>query len=236
MTSDDQGFVLHTRPYRETSQLVTLFTENHGRFNAVSRATRNRRSGNQLRPFCLLRFCWRGRSDLKTLESVDTVAVPTTLAGEKLFVGFYLNELLTRLVHEHDPYPALFDRYARALTILATAEEVEPMLRYFELKLLEDLGYGLCLDVDMESGEPVAGEQQYLFFPGEGVRLSRRGDPAAYLFPGEHLLAISALTFDDPGVLKSAKRLTRLAMEPYLGNRPLASRELFRGGGTGRAT
>src|SRR5690606_26564991 len=150
MTSGDQGVVLHTRPFREASQFVSLFIVNHGRFYAVSRATRTRGSGNQLRPFLLLRFCWRGRGDLQTLESVETVAVPTPLAGEKLFVGFYPNELLTRLVHEHDPYPALFDRYARALTILATTEEVEPMLRYFELKLLEDLGYGLCLDVDME--------------------------------------------------------------------------------------
>ncbi|MCK9564170.1 MAG: DNA repair protein RecO [Bacteroidales bacterium] len=230
MTTDDLGFVLHTRPYRETSQLVTLFTSGHGRLNAVSRASRQRRGGNQLRPFCPLRLSWRGRTDLKTLDAAEAAAAPLVLTGEKLFVGLYLNELLARLLHEHDPCPPLFERYHKTLELVVEAAVVEPVLRFFELTLLEDLGYGLRLDVDMDSGEPVTAGQRYLFFPGEGVRAYRPGEPVSHLFRGEQLLAIAGLNFDSQEVLRSAKRLARLALEPYLGNKPLASRELFRRG------
>lgn len=228
MTTDELGFVLHTRPYRETSQLVTLFTAGNGRFNAVSRASRQRRGGNQLRPFSLLRLSWRGRTDLKTLDAVEAAATPLVLTGEKLFVGLYLNELLARLLHEHDPCPPLFERYQKTLELVATATVVEPVLRFFELMLLEDLGYGLRLDVEMDSGEPVAAGQRYLFFPGEGVRVYQPGEPVSHLFKGDQLLAIAELQFDSEEVLRSAKRLSRLALEPYLGNKPLTSRELFR--------
>lgn len=220
--------MLHARPYRETSQLVTLFTAGHGRFNVVSRASRQSRGGNQLRPFCPLRLTWRGRTELKSLTSVELAAAPLALAGEKLYVGLYLNELLARLLHEHDPCPSLFDRYHKTLELLVEADEVEPALRFFELTMLDDLGYGLCVDVDMDSGAPVNAAQRYIFFPGDGVRVCQPGEPADRLFRGEHLLAIAKLDFSTRDVLRAAKRLTRLALEPYLGNKPLASRELFR--------
>ncbi len=235
MISDDVGFVLHTRPWRETSQLATLFTAGHGRFNAVGRASRRQPGGSALRPFCELRLSWRGRGELKTLDRVEASASPLVLTGEKLFVGLYLNELLVRLLHPHDPSPALFERYGKTLQVLAQSRLVEPVLRFFELSLLEDLGYGLCLDTDLDSGDAVMATGQYRFCPGEGVRARGPGDKGGDLFSGDHLLAIAARRFDSEEVLRAAKRLTRLALEPYLGNRPLVSRELFRGAGAGVA-
>lgn len=220
--------MLHSRPYRETSQLLTLFTAHHGRFNAIGRATRQQRGGNPLRLFCSLRLAWRGKSDLKTLTASEPIRPPAMLAGDRLFVGLYLNELLARLLHEHEPHPDLFQRYDQALEILVRGGEIEPVLRIFELKLLEDLGYGLGLDTDIDSGDPVEPGVGYVFFPGEGVRRHRTGERGLALFRGEHLCAIASGRFDDPETLRVAKQLTRLAMEPYLGTRPLASRELFR--------
>ncbi|MEA3299778.1 MAG: DNA repair protein RecO [Porticoccaceae bacterium] len=228
MTAEDLGYVLHSRPYRETSQLLTLFTADHGRFNAIGRASRRQHAGNCLRPFCALRLAWRGKSELKTLASAEPLRSPALLAGDRLFVGLYLNELLARLLHEHEPHPELFQRYHQALEILGGGGEVEPVLRIFELMLLEDLGYGLELAIDMESGAPVEPGLRYVFFPGEGVRLHRAGERGFSLFSGEHLLAIAAGELDDAEVLKAAKQLTRQALGPYLGNKPLASRELFR--------
>ncbi|MFA5493155.1 MAG: DNA repair protein RecO [Porticoccaceae bacterium] len=230
MTADDLGYVLHSRPYRETSQLVTLFSAAHGRFNAVSRASRQQRGGNPLRPFCALRLGWRGKSELKTLSLAEPLRSPFLFAGARLYVGLYLNELLARLLHEHEPHPKLFERYDKTLDILAQDGEIEPVLRFFELALLDDLGYGLQLDIDMDSGTEVEPELHYVFLPGEGVRLHQPGDRGLAVFSGGHLLAIAGMRLDDPPTLRAAKQLTRLALEPYLGNKPLLSRELFRGG------
>ncbi|KJS09761.1 MAG: hypothetical protein VR73_00955 [Gammaproteobacteria bacterium BRH_c0] len=234
MITDDVAYVLHARPFRETSQLVTLFSSASGRFNAVSRASRQSRSGNLLRPFVPLRIRWRGKSDLKSLSDVELLRPALSLSGSRLYVGLYLNELLIRLLHEHESHSHLFERYAKTLEILAEASEIEPVLRLFELALLDDLGYGLQLDVDMESGASVEPDQRYVFYPGEGVVLHRPGNKGLAIFSGEHLLAICRWEFADVGVLRSAKQLTRLALEPYLGNKPLHSRELFQGIAAGR--
>ena len=227
MITDDIAYVLHSRPYRETSQLVTLFSSGNGRFNAVSRASRQSRGGNLLRPFVPLRIRWRGKSDLKSLNDVELLHPALSLAGTKLYVGLYLNELLIRLLHEHESYPQLFERYGKTLEILGEVGEIEAVLRLFELSLLDDLGYGLQLDVDMETGAAVESSERYVFYPGEGVKQHRPGDKGPAIFSGEHLLAISAWEFADVAVLRAAKQLTRLALEPYLGNKPLHSRELF---------
>lgn len=230
MITDDVAYVLHSRPYREASQLVTLFSSVGGRFNAVSRASRQARGGNLLRPFVPLRIRWRGKSDLKSLNDVELLHPAFNLAGTKLYVGLYLNELLIRLLHEHESHPDLFERYGKTLEILAAESEVEPVLRLFELALLDDLGYGLQLDVDMETGAAVESGQRYVFYPGEGVKRHRPGDKGPAIFTGDHLLAICGWEFTDTAVLRTAKQLTRLALEPYLGSKPLHSRELFQGG------
>lgn len=224
----DTAYILHARPYRETSQLVTVFGRGAGRFPAVSRASRRTRGGNPVRPFCLLQLHWRGRSELKTLTGVEALVTSPYLGGDRLYVGLYLNELLMRLLHEHEPHEVLFDRYRLLLQQLAGEGDLEPLLRIFELRLLQDLGYGLELELDMETGETVREGLYYRFVPGAGVIAAAPGDLSDGIFEGEHLLAIAAGQFGDRAVRRSAKRLTRMALVPYLGDRPLASRELFR--------
>jgi DNA repair protein RecO (recombination protein O) len=226
----DIAYVLHTRPYRETSLLATLFARESGRFSAVARASRNARGGNPVRPFARLHVSWVGKTDLKTLRTVEIARPSPVLAGERLFVGLYLNELVTRLLHEGESHQVLFDRYDRTLEYLAGAHALEPMLRIFELSLLEDLGYGLRLDIDCLTGAPVVADGRYRLIPGEGVTAVENDDDGA-AFSGEHLLAIAVGRLDGLAVLRSAKRLTRLALTPYLGDKPLASRDLFRGKG-----
>ena len=151
----EPAFVLHTRPYRETSQLVDLFSRHYGRLRVVARGFRRPKNGSRiLAPFTPLLVGWSGKSELKTLVSAEHSGRSLMLSGERLYSGFYLNELLIRLLVEHDPQQYLFDHYLNIMTSLADGEPIEPALRLFERNLLDEAGYGLMIDTDIVSGHP----------------------------------------------------------------------------------
>lgn len=224
MNHTDQAYILHIRAYRETSQLVSLFTRSHGRFTAVARGRAKKTSPRQ--PFSNLQITWTGKSELKTLVAAEPLS-SCFLKGSHLYVGFYLNELLMRLMHDQDPHEEIYDHYGLLLKSLDTSMDVEPQLRQFEFHLLHALGYGFSLEYDAEIGEPLRSDAAYAFVPDQGFMLASSGDKAIY--EGEQLLQIARGEFDAPGVRLAAKRLMRMAFAPHLGGRPLHSRELFRG-------
>lgn len=231
----EPAFVLHTRSFRESSLIAELLTPNHGRIGVVARGGRRGRRGGAgaLQPFTLLAAEWTGRGELRSLAQAESER-HFPLAGERLFAGLYLNELLLRLLHREEAQPEIFDSYLHTLEALGAGADLEPALRRFELHLLADLGYGFALDHDVH-GQPIAASGQYRLLADEGlVRVAggvgedvREGRDAT-LFQGGHLLALAADGFDDQEVRRSAKRLTRLALASHLGGRPLRSRELFR--------
>jgi DNA repair protein RecO (recombination protein O) len=229
----EAAFVLHTRPWRETSVLAELFTAEHGRLGVVARGVRRGRRGGSspLRPFVALRCLWRGRGELRTLTTAEPER-PFVLVGDALFGGLYLNELLVRLLQREDAHPELFLAYARAVAALAgPAPALEPVLRRFEFGLLEELGYGFPLDLDA-TGRPVRADARYRFeaeaglLPVEGVE---EGGGPGRGFPGAALLALAAGDFDEAETRRVAKRLARQALAPHLGDRPLHARALFSG-------
>lgn len=228
MADADIAFVLHTRAYRETSELVDLFCRGSGRFRAVARGARGGR-GAPLRPFAPLAVAWRGRGELKTLTTTDYVGIPALWSGEKLYLGMYLNELLIRLLPEDCADEALFDHYRRLMAHLPLTDDTEPLLRVFELALLEAMGYGLDLRFESDHGEPVSPGQWFHFRPGDGLIRLGPGDTvsAERHFSGHQLLGIVESRYDDPMVRRGAKRLLRQALQVHLGDRPLYSRELF---------
>ncbi|MCC5887355.1 MAG: DNA repair protein RecO [Gammaproteobacteria bacterium] len=228
-------FVLHTRNFRESSLIAELLTPGHGRVGVVARGGRRGRRGGAgaLQPFTLLQAEWTGRGELRTLTQAESER-SFPLAGERLFAGLYLNELLLRLLHREEAQPDIFERYLHTLDALAADGDLEPVLRRFELHLLADLGYGFALDHDVH-GQPIAAEARYRFLAdeglmpvGDGVRDATADGAGAPLFSGGHLLALAADALDDAEVRRSAKQLTRLALAAHLGGRPLRSRELFR--------
>lgn len=224
----EPAFVLHNRPWRETSLTVELLTPGWGRLGVVARGGRRVRRGGSpaLQPFTLLQVQWRGRGELRTLVAAEPEqAFP--LAGERLFAGLYLNELLLRLLHREEAQPEIFSGYARTLAQLAAGADLEPPLRRFELHLLSALGYGFPLDRDIE-GTAVHPSRRYRLIPDEGLEAVEAGmrDGGAVI-EGEHLLALAADALDDADVLRSAKRLLRQALGAHLGDRPLRARELF---------
>jgi DNA repair protein RecO (recombination protein O) len=217
------AFVLHSRPYKESSSLVDLFTP-AGRSRAVLRGARGR-AGSLVRPFIPLDLELRGRSELKSVARLEAQGIPNLLSGDALFSGLYLNELLLRLLPGEDPHPQLFEHYRAILPLLAAAQPLEPLLRSFEWRLLGELGYGFALDVDV-CGAPIDPARQYRLHADAGLEIVDSLQPGIFL--GQDLLHMAAADWAAPGALAAAKRLMRQALAPHLGNRPLVSRELFR--------
>ncbi|MDO9624860.1 MAG: DNA repair protein RecO [Pseudomonas sp.] len=221
MTSQP-AYVLHSRAYRESSSLVDFLTP-QGRLRAVMRGARGK-AGTLARPFVPLEVEFRGRSELKNVSRLEAAGIPNLLHGEALFSGLYLNELLIRLLPEQDPHPATFEHYAMTVLALAQGRALEPLLRSFEWRLLDELGYGFALDVDRQ-GQPIVATGLYRLQADAGLEAVGQLQPG--VFHGNQLLAMAEADWSAPGALAAAKRLMRQALAPHLGGRPLVSRELF---------
>ena len=217
------AFVLHSRAYRETSALVDFLTP-QGRLRAVLRSARGK-AGTLARPFVPLEVEFRGRGELKNVGRMESAGVASWLVGEALFSGLYLNELLIRLLPAEDPHPGVFDHYTATLQALAQGRALEPLLRSFEWRLLDDLGYGFALDSDL-NGDPLDPAGMYRLQVDAGLERVYLLQPG--LFQGTELLAMADADWSTPGALSAAKRLMRQALAVHLGGRPLVSRELFR--------
>lgn len=218
------AYVLHSRPYRDTSALVDLFTLHSGLQRAVWRGARGRRKGLIPQAFMPLMVATTGRGDLKTLTQAEAAGSYVLLQGDALFSGMYLNELMVRLVYPGDPQPVLFAAYQHALEQLAGDAPVEPVLRQFEWQLLDSLGYGFSLTVDA-LGNEVLDQSCYVWEAEQGLVALSYGNEGGV--PGSALLAMAANDWQQPPTLKAAKQLMRQALAPHLGNRPLVSRSLF---------
>jgi len=228
------AFVLHRRPYRETSLLVELLTRGDGRVGVVARAARRRRRGvPPLEPFVELQVRWRGRGDLGQLLDAESSSAPLRLRGTALYSGFYLNELLMRMLRRHDPHAELFDDYATALAALDAVgtEGVEPVLRLFESQLLKACGYGLQLREEAVTGTELDPDTLYRYEPETGPVTVASDARGGLLVHGRALLALAAGRPKAESDLRELKQVLRGVLAPHLGSRPLASRALFRGEG-----
>ena len=236
-----EAFVLHLRPWRETSLIVELLTEELGRIAVIARGQRRARRGSApVQPFTLLQVAWRGRGELPTATSME-IERSHRLLGDALYAGLYVNELIMRLLQREDPHPEVFAAYADTLRWLQAGLPLEPVLRRFELRLLDALGYGFALDSDC-TGRPLTPEDLYRVEPEAGlVPLGVReadGRGEGLEFSGALLGRVAAGDLDELEVSRAAKRITRLLLAPHLGPKPLRSRALFahrRGGADGSA-
>ncbi len=225
---DEPAYVLHARPYRETSALIDLLTLQHGRVSVVARGARgSRRGSGQPQPFGRLLIACGGRGSLLTLTGCDALS-HRWLTGEALYAGLYLNELLLRVVRDGDPHPRLFDGYETALDGLIGAANPEPALRRFERLVLKESGYEVTFDVDADSGEPVVATRGYTLVPDSGFHAVTQPIDERTVFAGSTLLAIAMDDYRDDGVRRSAKQIMRRALAPHLGDKPIRSRTLYR--------
>ena len=214
------GHVLRTQPYRDTSLLVEAWTYHHGRVGLIARGSRAPRSRTRalLQPFQPLLLSWNEQGDLGALTGVEADGHAAALPGEAIFSGWYLNELLIRLLPRHDPHPDLYADYVVALAQLPSA--LEAALRIFEKNLLTELGYGLQLDDDLDPATP------YRYDTELGPVVADIGDGDAYA--GSSLIALRDEQLDDETALRDARRLLRAPLRRLLGDKPLETARLLR--------
>ena len=226
----EPAFLLHARPYRETSVMIEALCANHGRVGLVARGVRSVRPRwprGLLEPFQALSIGFQGRGELAQLTAVDTDAVLPRLAGERLMCGLYINELTLRLLARDDPHPALFDAYRDCLVALHGEASAAWSLRRYERDLLGALGYAPSLSHDI-AGSPLTAAHHYRLDPELGaahVTAASVGD--RWLFSGAQLLALHGNDEPEPALLRGLRRLTSVLLRPHLGERALRSTQLL---------
>jgi DNA repair protein RecO (recombination protein O) len=267
----DRGYVLHTYPYRETSLILQVWTEKHGRLGLVAKGARRPKSASRsvLIPFQPLVLDWFGRGELRTLKTAEPASPATPLGGQSLLSAFYLNELLLKLTTRDDPHEGLFAAYDDAINALRSIsraavapskegaqsigpppargrqedargrqedargrqEEVEPVLRRFELRLLQELGYAVELTREATTHAPIVAEREYLYVvergpipaPGEGQTPAN-----AVRLSGLTLIDLDRGRLEDAATIAQAKQLMRLLINHSLNGQELATRAMVR--------
>jgi DNA repair protein RecO (recombination protein O) len=223
----EPAYVLHGRAYRETSQLIEVFTSAHGRVGIVARGSRRPKSPFRglLDPFQPLRISWSGRGELATLRHAELSAADFPPTGQNVMAGFYANELLLKLLERRDPHPDLFIHYINLVSELRTGNELERSLRDFELNLLNEIGYGLNFSVDAITQEALVPDAKYEFRVDQGA-IPAAGHSEGSVYTGSVLLAIGNRDFVGEETLRAAKTLLRAVLNFHIGDRGLQTRKV----------
>ncbi len=224
------AFILHRRNYRETSLLLDIFSREHGRVSLIAKGAKRKKSDQAelLQPYHRLRISWSGQGELMTLNSVEADRPPYRLLQDCLIAGFYLNELIVRLLHPHEAHMDLFDHYDAALNALSGSKPpMEAVIRIFEKNLLESLGYGLVLDHDVDTRERIEPGLFYDYQPDRGPSRITAETAIPIRVSGQTLLALDKEVFHSDEILRDAKKFMRSIIRSHLGNKRLLSRELY---------
>ena len=224
------AFVLLNRPYRETSWIIEVFSREYGRLGLVAKGARAKKSKfrGMLQPFQPLLLSWTGKGELPTLTGAETADGFNELLGQSMICGFYLNELIYRLLTRHDPHRALFDQYTIAMDHLQSMDQLNSALRAFEFIILRETGYELRLDCDFENGQPIEDNGYYRYVHGRGATRTVEGARSREdVYSGHMLRALAAgKTLGDDG-LGQAKHLLREQLSHLLGRHDIVSRSLY---------
>lgn len=223
--------------------LVEMVTQSYGRVALIARGARSAKSRLQgvLQPFQSLFVSWSGKGDLYTLVSAETSSGGSVLSGAGLMSGLYMNELMLRLLHRHDPHASVFNIYQATIRLIAEADRHYPgrdnrttamlwherALRLFEKALLSELGYALNLGHDVESGEAILADREYAYLPMRGPVLLENAAGTGVKISGRSLLAFKEDDLEDGIVMQETKRLMRTVIDSHLGGKPLNSRAMF---------
>lgn len=222
------GYVLHHRPFRDSSQILDILTRDHGKVAVVARGSRGSKSrlAGVLRPFLPLRVSWVARSDLGTLTGAEAAGAPSGLRGDALLSAYYVNELMLHFLHRHDPQPEIYDLYEQSIRAMCGSPDIAAKLRQFELEFLGLLGYALNLDRVAGTHDDIEPDRHYNYRVEDGpVSVERSEGPL--IFSGATLLAIAAGRFDDAEILRAANRLLRAVIGHHLGGKELQSRKVL---------
>lgn len=229
------AFLLHARPFRETSLIIEVFSRQYGRVGLLARGVRNPKSRKRalVMPFQSLLLGWSGKGELPLLTSIEATGRARELAAEQRYAAFYLNELLLKLLYRYDAHESLFDYYNKILDEIYQGVPIQHTLRRFEKELLSQSGYGLILHHEAGSSRPVVAEGRYQYIPERGPRpvsqtaQENHPEEQGIYIKGKSLLDYYHDVFYDKESLKECRRLVRHLLDRQLGGKPLHSRRVF---------
>ncbi len=232
----EPAFVLHSYPYRETSLIIEAFTRNYGRVALVARGARRPRSvlRGVLLAFQPLLLSWGGKAELRTLHKAEWQGGLPQLTGRGLLCGFYLNELMLKLLARDDAHEALYETYHATLRTLSNGGDHAVTLRSFEQQFLKEAGYALTLDRDVMSGEAIRADCNYHYLLERGPVFAGReggggGDDGKRLeLAGQTLLDMARDEYSSPVTQQQSKALMRMLINHCLGNQTLNTRQLLK--------
>jgi DNA repair protein RecO (recombination protein O) len=222
------AYILHHRPYRDTSRIFEVVSRDHGRLSLFARGVRGPKAklASILQPFQMLLLSWTGRGEAAQLTGAESAQSAPPVPAPCLMAAFYLNELLIKLTTRHDPLPMLFDTYHGTLESLRHGAPLERELRVFEKRLLEALGYGLDLGAEAQTGKRIEPNEYYHFRPEQGL-VPAAADAAGAL-AGQSLIGLANESLSDTRELEDSRRLLQAALAQCLEGRPLATRGVAR--------
>ncbi|HEY5806514.1 MAG TPA: DNA repair protein RecO [Povalibacter sp.] len=226
------AYVLHHRPYRDTSRILELFTRDHGKVTVFARGARGGAGKgasmmSMLQPFNQLLVSWSAGTEAGTLTAAEFDGTYSALPPDRLMSGCYLNELLLNLFARHDTHTDVFELYARAIQSLKAALDPLPVLRVFEKRLLESLGYGLALHHDAVSSLPIDPARTYHYRLEQGAVATHDVAEGALVFAGQTLVSLAREDLSDAVICQDARRLLRAALDRILEGRELKSRQVM---------
>lgn len=227
----NHAFILHRRLYRETSLLLDVFSCNYGRVSLLAKGARQKKNirAEILQPYQSLQLAWSGKGELMVLTLVEAEKPAYVLKDKKLMAGFYLNEIIIRMLPQHEAHPDLFRVYDKTLSQLAmgTSDE-QVVIRIFEKRFLDSIGYGLVLDHDVTTGNKIKPDRYYYYQADRGPVIDMPDKSDCVRLSGSTLIAINEEKFESSQILQEAKYLMRFVLQKHLGNKPLASRKLYK--------
>lgn len=226
----EPSFVIHTRPYSETSLFVELLSRQYGRLTVIAKGARRQKSKFRgvLLPFRLLSTGWAGKGEIPVLTLAEPAELWSEMRGRSILCGFYVNELVIKLLHRYDAHPGLFDDYAATMERLRHGGAHESILRLFEKRLLGELGYAMNLQHEADRQRQISPDRSYRYIPHLGA-VPEDNDPRGGVpISGAALRALHDEVLGDDRELKECKKLMRAMISHQLDNRPLYSRKLFR--------
>lgn len=230
-TLEEPAYVLHTYPFRDTSVIVEAFTRDHGRIGLVARGARAARSPlrSALLAFQPLHLAWSGKGELRTLVRAECSGVLKPLTGLAMMCGYYVNELLLKLLHRDDPHEDLYPAYESTLAALAERTDPALTLRRFEIALLREIGYALVLDREAEGDATLRPDGLYAYVPERGPVALVASEPGqnAVELRGKTLLDMARDDFSDPVTAAQSKALMRWLIGHHLDHRPLHTRQML---------
>ena len=222
------AFILHQRPYRETSLLLDVFSQQFGRLSLIAKGIRKTKRSQQgiMQLYQPLLLSWSGYGDLQTLTAVEVASARFVLQNNASLCGLYINELLIRFLPLAEPESEIYRAYEVALEGLQNKTGDEVVLRLFEKHLLMQLGYGLILDKESETGLLIQADNRYVYQADMGLKQWGKAGNRATI-SGRSLQHLIDETGFDQSSLQEIKQLMRSVINHYLGGKPLQSRQLF---------